>query len=321
MGGTVKLAIVAGLGTVTIGVLAAARNMHEPQTPPTAAAAAKQPSKPAAASDPDDPKQAGHFAGRVIGPDGEPVAGAKLFITQNESPPTEIGPVRASSGVDGRFEFAAADMTYVGIDGLPTRQMGLLIATADQYQPAWVTTWGHGRGRRAHLRSDAVKGADLTLRMARVDVPIHGRLLDPNGQPLAGARVRLCSLKVPPEGEFDADLKRFKDAKDHGWPFNYNQSVHEPIVLPGVATEAITDADGRFLLAGLGRDRLAELKITAPGVVDTYLTVMTRDAPDLKFANNAVLGRRASRCVSNQAALSGESCATARRERRLPECG
>jgi RNA polymerase sigma factor (sigma-70 family) len=290
VGLTVKLAVVAGLGAVAIGGLAAARNMHERQTPPTAAAGAKQPSKPAAESDPDDPKLAGHFAGRVIGPDGEPVAGAKLFITQNESWPMEAGPVRATSGADGRFEFDAADMTYVGIDGLPMRRMGLLIATGDQYQPAWAATWGQARGVRAHLRSDPVKGADLTIRLARGDVPIHGRLLDPDGQPLAGARVGLCSLKVPPEGEFDADLKRFEGVKGKGWPFNYDRSVHEPIVLPGVATEASTDADGRFLLAGLGRDRLAELKITAPGVVDTYLRVMTRDAPDLKFGSRTILG-------------------------------
>ena len=85
------------------------RDTHEPQFP-----------RAAAAADPDDPKLAGQFAGRVIGPEGEPVAGARLFITQNDPPPKEAGPVRATSGADGRFEFDAADMTFIGIDGLPT---------------------------------------------------------------------------------------------------------------------------------------------------------------------------------------------------------
>ena len=270
-----RIAVAAGLAAMAIVGLAAARVADDPQAPPAAAA-----------SDPDDPKLAGHFAGRVVGPDGEPVAGAKVFIAPNDPPPTESGPIRATTGADGRFEFDTADLTFIGIDGLPTRARGFLIATANRYQPAWVVTWGHLSAPTSFI-SHPVKGADLTLRLARGDVPIHGRLLDPKGQPLTGARVRLHALSVPREGGFDADLNRFKNANGEAWPFNGYRSVYRPSVLPGIATEATADADGRFRLAGLGRDRLAELKITAPGVVETYLTVMTRDAPDLVFDRDA----------------------------------
>src|SRR5262249_10367045 len=41
------------------------------------------------------------------------------------------------------------------------------------------------------------------------------------------------------------------------------------------------DAEGRFTISGLGRDRLAELSVSAPGVVDTTLRVMTRNAADV----------------------------------------
>ena len=50
-------------------------------------------------------------------------------------------------------------------------------------------------------------------------------------------------------------------------------------------TEAETDADGRFTLAGLGRDRIASLKIAAPNVVDTRISVMTRGGPDFHPIN------------------------------------
>jgi hypothetical protein len=266
--------VLAGLAAMAVFSLAAALDTYEPQLPR------------AAAADPDDPKLAGHFAGRVIGPDGEPVTGARLFITQNDPPPKEAGPVRATSGADGHFEFDAADMASIGIDGLPTRRKGFLIATADRYQPAWVVTWGH-LSAPTSTNSNPVRGADLTLRLGRGDVPIHGRLLDPKGQPLAGARVRLHAIKLPREGGFDEDLKRFENTNGETWPFFAYRSVDEPSVLPGIATEATADADGRFRLAGLGRDRLAELLITAPGSIETYLTVMTRDAPDLVFGRDA----------------------------------
>jgi RNA polymerase sigma factor (sigma-70 family) len=287
--GALRWSIGAGLAAIAIVGLAVARNTPDPQTVP-AAATTKPSTKPAAAPDPDDPKLAGRFAGRVIGPDGEPIAGARLFVAPNDPSPAEAGPVRALSDARGRFEFDAADMTYVGIDGLPTRRKGLLIATADRYQPAWLLTWGQPRGVAVHSRSDPVKGADLTLRLARADVPIHGRLLDHGGQPLAGARVRLFSITIPREGQFDANLKRFERAKGDGWwPFNDGQTLR-PVVLPGLATEVVADADGRFRLSGLGRDRVVTLEITAPSVVETYLTVMTREAPDLVFGRNAVLG-------------------------------
>ncbi len=277
-----RLAFVAGFAAIAIAGLALARNAPAPQTPPTAAATTKHSIQPVTPPDPENPKLAAHFVGRVIGPDGEPVAGAKLFITQNEASPRATGPVRASSSADGRFEFDAADMTYVGIDGLPTRRRALLIATADQYYPGWVATWGEPRGVHVPSRSDPKKDADLIVRLARFDTPIHGRLLDPKGQPLSGARVRVQSISVPREGGFDADLKRFEATAAQGWwPFNYDHTLQEPAVLPGVATEASTDADGRFRLAGLGRDRMAALHVTARGVVDTYVTVMTRDAPDI----------------------------------------
>ena len=147
-------------------------------------------------------------------------------------------------------------------------------------------TWGHLSAPTSY-NSNPVKGADLTLRLARGDVPIHGRLLDPKGKPLAGARVRLRAIKLPREGGFDEDLKRFENTNGETWPFFAYRSMDEPSVLPGIAIEATADADGRFRLAGLGRDRLAELLITAPGSIETYLTVMTRDAPDLVFGRDA----------------------------------
>jgi hypothetical protein len=130
---------------------------------------------------------------------------------------------------------------------------------------------------------DPVKGAKVNLQLANDDVPIHGRFLDPAGRPLVGARVRLDRLMIPRQRDLGAHLHRLKQAGSIFNMPNYERSLYRPQI-PGLTSETQTDGDGRFTLTGLGRDRLAELRVSAPGVVDTTITVMTRDGPDVDAA-------------------------------------
>ena len=93
-----------------------------PPPPPTT------PIPPPTPADPDDPALAGRFAGRVVGPDGAPLAGAEVFLTHSGSPAAAAERVRAVSGADGRFVFDAPDMTYLAVDGAPARRVGKLSA-------------------------------------------------------------------------------------------------------------------------------------------------------------------------------------------------
>ncbi len=234
--------------------------------------------QPATVSAPDDPALAGRYAGRVIGPDGKPVVGARVFIAPNDPKLKAPGPVRALTDADGRFEFDAPDMTFTELDGIPARRQGLLIATADGYAPDWMLT--SGRNPVSRSVGYPVKMADLTLQLAKNDVTIHGRFLDPQGRPLAGARVRLVELMVPMKRDLGAHLARESQLLIFAGT-DYDQALNRPDLLPGVTTEALTDATGRFTMSGLGRDRLAVVSVSAPTVVDTRLTVMTRLAHDV----------------------------------------
>ncbi len=59
---------------------------------------------------------AGFFRGTVSGPDGRPLAGARVYNVPFEGDRTDPGPVRATTAADGRFEFHAPDMTYPRYD-------------------------------------------------------------------------------------------------------------------------------------------------------------------------------------------------------------
>ncbi len=250
-------------------------------TPTTSAAPAAAPiQKPPSPGDPEDPKFAGHYSGRVNGPDGKPLSGARVFIVSAYSANKGAGPVRTKTDADGRFEFDASDMTYTELDGLPARRGGYLIVTADGYAPDWFPAWGHRTGLGLRTHWDPVKGANLNLQLAKDDVPIRGRFLDADGRPLAGARVRVSALMIPLQRDLGAHLDREKKASPYVMT-DYERTLYQVHLLPGVTTETRTDADGRFTLSGLGRDRLALLSVSAPSVADTTLTVMTRDGPDI----------------------------------------
>ena len=261
----------------TAGLIAAGLEQEPPKVSPKPSTVPTElPNKPSAIPNPDDPKLAGHYEGKVIGPDGQPLAGANVFVAPNNADVATAGPLRATSGADGRFTFDAPDMTFNSLDGLPARRQGRLIAIAEGYAPDSVVTWGEtGSSFRSHM--DPVRGADLTLKLVRDDVPIQGRILDPEGKPLAGAVVRVIGLEAPSHQTFDAYLEMYKRSKDQLWMFDF-RSIH---VAPEAAKPVLTDAEGRFQIKGLGNDRIATLNVTAHGMVDMPLSVMTRDTADV----------------------------------------
>lgn len=253
----------------------------------TAAAPAKKPVQVTKnRDDADDPALAGRFSGRVVDPDGKPLSHARVFVAAanwgQAAPPADAGnlPIRAETDADGRFAFDAPDMTTTAFDGLPTRRPCIVIAACRGYAPDWTQVWG--RCLRSCWLMSPTKGTDLRLQLAKDDVPIHGRLLDPGGRPISGVRIDLYSVGIP-EGR---DLNGFLDRHIKANPLielddEYN--LLQPDLLPGVTSKTVTDLDGRFTLSGIGRDRLCRLKVTPPDATPDYIEeIMTRVAPDVR---------------------------------------
>jgi hypothetical protein len=93
--------------------------------------------------------------GRVLDPDGKPIAGARLY-----QGPTE----RTTSNAEGQFQFRVPRSDF------PVQ----IVAAADGFGLGWVKA------------AQPQATGDLTLKLVK-DVPIAGRILDPEGRPIVGA--------------------------------------------------------------------------------------------------------------------------------------
>ena len=102
----------------------------------------------------------------------------------------------AASDADGRFRFeldkASSDWPY---GDEPAWHRAQIAAAAPGLALAWVEA------------GSLLKGDEATLRLVRDDVPIRGRVVDPQGRPVAGATVRLRRIDTVKDGvDLDAML-------------------------------------------------------------------------------------------------------------------
>ncbi len=256
---------------------AAAPPAPAPIVRPTADAAAPQP-----VPGPDDTTGTVPVRGRVLDPDGKPVAGAEVYVRHYaEIAWLPIDPMAArqkgrvaAADADGRFQFeldkGSSDRPY---DGGPGWRKAEIAAAAPGFAPAWVEA------------GDAVKRGEVTLKLVRDDVPVRGRVVDSQGRPVAGVVVRIAWLREVKDGvDLDAmlasgELDEMQVARWYGLGQRYSSWQADPASLwPGGRNAWTTGADGRFEVPGIGRDRVARLDFHGGGVADGTLDVMARVA-------------------------------------------
>jgi RNA polymerase sigma factor (sigma-70 family) len=203
-------------------------------------------------------------AGRVLGPDGKPVGGAKVFFhTKGKS---KEG---TRTGADGRFRL---EVSKAEIEG-----RGQVVASVAGLGPDWLRLRG-----RPDLK-------DITLHLVKDDLPISGRILDLEGMPIAGLSVEVASLEARVNG---GDLNPWIETKKKWAKGDY---VHGVAVktLPAQALgvpEVSTDKEGRFRLTGFGRERVVHLRVRGQGIENLRLEVLTRSGPLPNLKTNHTSG-------------------------------
>jgi len=209
------------------------------------------------------------YAGQVVSADGQPIPEATILLQADWSAPAEpIG----TTGPDGRFELLVPELPRDNIYDLSRRRGAVLIARAEGYGPDW---WKVGPD---------VSGVTLTL--PPDDVPIEGRVLDSEGQPIAGAEIVPQRLYIPR----DQSLGRYFEIIERsgvGYLLRDGSGDYEKYLnletQPWLPDRVLTDNDGRFQLSGLGQERYATFRVQGEGVEPSTIRVMTRQGPSTAF--------------------------------------
>ncbi len=236
------------------------------------------------------------FAGKVLGPDGQPVEGARLFLIPNEDDimmiglPSVLVPPVGSTGADGSFAFVINPRTYGGSWG--GWSMLQIVATKEGFGLTTDSAWifeKSGMGLTAvdgsvrEYRQSVWERHDRTLRLTVDDAPVEGVVLDKEDRPVQGARITLLSLAGGSAESLD-EWEAGAGQPDANWWSTENHLKNKPgniwvygNRLSSVIPPVHTDANGRFVMHGLGRDRIARLAISHPRRQYLSLLVRTRD--------------------------------------------
>jgi RNA polymerase sigma factor (sigma-70 family) len=273
------LLLLAGAAALALGVLsagppAAALPPREPQSEQAAAAAATKENQPAPPADRTAPRT---VTGRVVGPDGKPVAGAKLFVPGARTTGFTVlddaeARIAGTTDADGRFSVTVAP-----------RGRALVLEYLVAYAPGLGLDWLQFYGP-----DDPALDGEQTLYLPK-DVPIRGRLVNTEGRPMSGVSVAVDTISVPANGTVDDYLARWKgniyDALYNPW----KQLALLPREILGAAT---TDPGGRFTVHGGGAERIVYVTITGGGVARSNAYVVTREGFDPKPYNEILLRKQ-----------------------------
>ena len=257
-------AALAALALATGGVIAAGSGPIEVSKPEKEPTSMTRPEEPR-------PAQGGEVI-RVLDPDGKPAVGAKVYRSNNLfrglDHDMETAVLFADTGPDGTFRLTEEDAKAAK-------------AVKDDEARHQILAMTEGRGPALAVPSapDGLK----VLRLVRDDVPIRGRVLDVDGKPVVGASVQLMAILWHSSNQLDEWLAAL-EAEKVAYPVQY-RLLHwwASNDLPSLFPAVITDRDGRFTLRGVGRERVASMLISGPGIETRFEYAATREMPEAKY--------------------------------------
>jgi Sigma-70, region 4 len=265
------VALLAAAMIVSAGIVAFVRGHgpadHPGPAPPAAAPVNTAKSLPKTAPPRLVPRATIELRGRVVGPDGRPVSGAVLHTgwlwnneAENRSQPDP------TSGPEGRFVVRIARPVHDStmLYGIP------------MYPWVAATSPGFGAGMAlGPYEPDALN--EMTVRLVEDGPPIEGQIVDLEGRPIAGAGVKVTRIWYGDGLELSGVIARNTEG--------VIRNIWDGLKHIQTTITTATGPDGRFRLAGVGRDRLADILVSGPTIVTSRLFAMSRSGPEARCIN------------------------------------
>jgi RNA polymerase sigma factor (sigma-70 family) len=185
--------------------------------------------------------------GRVLGPDGKAVRGARVEARlAPERPEGAAAAGTTTTGADGRF--------VLSFHKGPSESV-VVTAMAAGFGFNWTETL-------------PTKGEDLTLKLVK-DQTITAHLVGLEGQVVKDARLSVVRVEAPAAATLaehfaEQEMGQFRSRRLAGW------------ALPRALRTATTDDRGRLRLAGLGQERLIVVVLEGSTIASTEAWVLTR---------------------------------------------
>ena len=260
-------ATLAAIGLVGLAGFGVGRPGFVDRAEPEPTPARRTPAAPPEAPDPGKPVE---VVGRVVDPEGRPVAGAIVRLQPSPtSLPREPEPT-ATTGDDGRFSVRGPRWAFKGREPWWGPQV---VATAPGFGP--------GRTFVGHVVESP---GEVTVRLVADDLPIDGKVVDLEGRAVPGASIRVSDVYVPTGVDLSKWLEKVRQYGTRGpWEGSNTRELDYLPNLPGAT--AATGPDGRFRLHGVGRERIAALIVSGPNIATEEIFAMTRTGPAVKTAD------------------------------------
>ena len=241
-------------------------------------------------------------------PTANPCRGAAVYFTHTSTAdgPPPPAKAQATTGGDGRFRFT--------LEKAPFETWGIfndgdydnscqIVAQADGYGPVWQPAFAFEASGELARRIFKAHGDDAeflgtkreaVLQLVKGDVPLLGHIVDTKGRPVAGVKVEVKVIQRANDDDLTGWLRTAekKDAdglalfahvsRKYRQNFIVSDNMLSVEELPAVVPAGTSDADGRFRLTGIGRERLAWLWIEGAGIKTAWqIWARTRPGPTL----------------------------------------
>ncbi len=216
---------------------------------------------------------------KIVDENGNPIDGAEVFVT---SPQSNINPsdmpvfARATSDDEGDVEIPLVKLDawrsppgrLFNFSGLEDMSRDIVIL-APEYIPS--------RPFLSRLKQEK------RVVMKQAEIPIVGRIVDQQGDPVAGVRVRVERIQPARDGV----EQWIAASRDNPPSISSDDAVNLPSFpealpvflsgLPAPQLSATTGPDGRFRLDGFPKDALVYLTVDGAEIAKSRVNVLTRE--------------------------------------------